>query len=76
MKSRLDEQMMVHTSIFTKMSTLSSDPVIAYFEVVWHKELSNEHQNLSGLTIYVLQVDFARIVNFISISCNGIPCDH
>ena len=65
-------QIIVHTSIFTRMSTLSSDPVIAYFQVVWYKELSNEYENLSGLTIWDLQVDFARIVNFISISCNGI----
>ena len=71
MKSRLDEQMIVHTSIFTKLSTLSPDSVIAYLEVVWNKELSNEFENLSGLTIWG-QVDFARIVNFISIPCNGI----
>ena len=48
------------------MSTLSPDPVIAYFEVVWGKELNNEHENLSGMTIWRLQVDFARRVNFIS----------
>ena len=43
---------MVYTSIFTTMSTLSPDPVIAYFEVGWYKEVSNEHENLSGLTIW------------------------
>ena len=63
---------MVNTSIFTKISTLSPDHVIAYFEVVWYKELNYEHENLSGLTILGLQVGFARIVNFIFIRCNGI----
>ena len=59
-------------SILTKISTSSPDPVIACFWVVWYQELSNEHENLSGSTIRGLEVDFARIVNFISIPCNGI----
>ena len=42
------------------------------FLVFWIEERSNEHENLSGPTIWGLQVDFARIVNFISISSDGI----
>ena len=53
------------------MSTLSPEPVIVYFEVVWYKELRNELENLSGLTIRDLQVDYARIIN-ISILCNDV----
>ena len=72
MKSCFNEQMMIYTSIFTEMSTLSHDPVIAYFEVVWYEGLNNEYIYLSGLTIYSLQIDYARNVNFISVPCNNL----
>ena len=56
-------------SISTKMSTLSPDPVIAYFEVVLYKKLSDEHENLPGLIIWGLEVEYARNINLISIPC-------
>ena len=44
---------------FTKLSTLSPHPVIAYFGVFRYHELRNEHEIFSGLTIYGLDVGFA-----------------
>ena len=59
-------------SIFTKMPTLSTDPVIAYFRVVRYKKLSNDFENLSGLIIWGLEIDYAINVNLISIACNDL----
>ena len=50
--------------IFTKCQLYPPDPVIVYFEVVWYKKLSNERENLPGLIIWVLQVDYTR--NFVT----------
>ena len=41
--------------------------MVKYFEVVRYVKLSNEYKNLSGLTIWGLQVDYTRNVNMISI---------
>ena len=59
--------MMDYTSIFTKLSTSTPDHVIACFEVVWYTELSSEQETLSELNIQRLQVDYARIDNFLTI---------
>ena len=59
-------------SIFTKMLISSPDPVIAYSEVVWYKEPSNEYENMSGLTIQGLKVYYNRNFKCISIPFNDL----
>ena len=50
-------------SIFEKESIFSPGPVIANLVVIRYQQFNNEQENLSGLTIEGLHVDFGKNVN-------------